>query len=117
MAIDEILKTRRLRFDPLKGCLVEVKSSVDRFIKGPIPLKWVIAANSLPGKCGSVGVALWYLSGLNNSKQFKVTSDVERVAGCERKAVYSALNELENNGLICVVRRKGARPLVTILNF
>ena len=37
------------------------------FIKGPIPLAWMMAAATPPGKCLHVGLALWYLAGLKKT--------------------------------------------------
>ena len=54
----------------------EARVPVDKFIKGPLPLKWIIRANSLPGKVGSVGVALWFLVGVQGSRTIKLTAEV-----------------------------------------
>ena len=34
----------------------------DNFLKGPIPIGWLMKASALPGKASQIGVALWYLS-------------------------------------------------------
>lgn len=86
----------------------------EKFIKGPIPLWWIRKANELPGKAGAVGIALWFLAGINKTLTFKLTGEVEHIAACNRKSVYSGLFELEGAQLITVIRKKGARPLVTI---
>ena len=93
----------------------KIKLKFTPFIKGPIPLPWIICANSLPGKSGAVGLAIWFISGVRCNKTVKLTQDVERIAGCHRKAVYAAISNLEQAGLIHVERRHGARPTVTIL--
>lgn len=86
-----------------------------RFIKGPIPLDWVAAANGLPGKAGAVGLALWFLVGVRSSKTVKLTKQVEQIACCGRKALYAALSSLEAAGLITVDRLPGRRATVTVL--
>ena len=34
------------------------------FLKGPIPITWLMKACALPGKAFQVGIVLWYLCGL-----------------------------------------------------
>lgn len=86
-----------------------------RFIKGPIPLDWLSAANSLPGKAGAVGLALWFLVGVRGTTTIKLTRQIEIIAGCGRKAIYTALTNLETAGLVVVVdRHVGERATVRI---
>lgn len=92
-----------------KPCVTE------RFIQGPIPYDWVKRANQLPGKAGSVGISLWFLKGVKKSDTFLLTQEFDALAGCGRKAIYHALDELEEAGLIKVSSRAGGRPEVTIL--
>ena len=40
-----------------------------KFLKGPIPLYWLIAASKLPGKALAVGVVIWFRAGLEKSHQ------------------------------------------------
>jgi len=47
--------------------------SPGRFLKGPIPLDWIIAAAKLPGKALHVGIALWFLAGLKRSRTVVLT--------------------------------------------
>src|SRR5262249_13109563 len=39
----------------------------EHFLRGPIPLKWLTMASSLPGKALHVALAIWYGSGLRKS--------------------------------------------------
>jgi hypothetical protein len=94
----------------------EPASPQQLFIKGPIPLDWMARANSLPGKAGAVGLGLWFLKGVTRSNEVKVTSQVEKIAGCSRKAVYAALAALEVAELIRMQKRPGCRPAVEILD-
>jgi hypothetical protein len=87
-----------------------------KFIKGPIPLNWLVSANALPGKSGQVGIALWFLSGVRRSLIIKLTAEVELIAGCKRKAVYFALRQLESQNLIKVERSSGSRPTIEIVS-
>lgn len=86
-----------------------------RFIRGPIPLDWVIAANALPGKAGAIGLALWFLVGVRGSRTIKLTRQIERIAGCSRKAIYAALSKLECAGLVVIVDRQvGERATIQV---
>lgn len=90
------------------------RAPTKKFIRGPIPLDWISRANALPGKAGAVGLALWFLAGVQKSQTVKLTSEVEKIAGCGRKAVYAGLVVLEEAGLVRVERQSGARAVVTI---
>ena len=43
---------------PMKG---------EHFLKGPVPLRWLVSAARLPGKSLHAGIALWYVAGLTRS--------------------------------------------------
>lgn len=86
-----------------------------KFILGPLCFTWLAQANALPGKAGAVGLALWFLRGVTRSSRFRLTREVEQLAGCNRQATYHALTALEQAGLITADRVVGARPVVTIL--
>lgn len=86
------------------------------FLKGPLPLAWIIKAASLPGKYPlAVGLAIWFRSGLEN-KQTGIpltTKTIERFH-VNRQAGYRALATLEAAGLVSVDRKPGRCPLVSI---
>lgn len=86
-----------------------------KFIWAKIPFGWMWQANRLPGKAAHVGLALWFLSGVKKATTFKLTAEAVDLAGCGRKALYAGLASLERANLIAVVRRSGARPLVTLI--
>lgn len=110
----DAVPVKRLAFNPATGTH-EARATTAKFIKGPIPLDWISRANALPGKAGAVGLALWFLVGVQSSRTVKLTGEVEKIAGCGRKAVYQALGTLETDGLINCARKTGARAVVTIL--
>lgn len=110
---DANIPTTRYRFNRDSGRL-EAGHKSNRFIKGPIPLSWVQAANALPGKAGAVGLALWFLKGVKRSSTFALTAEIQSLAGCGRQAESRALGVLHDAGLIALHRRPGARPIVTI---
>ena len=50
------------------------------FLKGPIPIGWLMKASALPGKASQIGVVLWYLSGLRkNSTVVLANGLLERI--------------------------------------
>ena len=104
--------------------LVPVKGKVNtgvrrrmtvRFLKGPVPLGWLAAAASLPGKALHVAVILRFLSGLNGSLRVRFSQSVARDFGVGRHAVYRALICLEKACLITGERHPGRNAIVTIL--
>lgn len=111
----DIGPVKRLRYNADTGTHDETVP-VEKFIKGPIPLDWISRANALPGKAGAVGLALWFLAGVQGSRTVKLTGEVEKIAGCGRKAVYRALDALQAVGLIASDRKTGARAVVALLN-
>ncbi len=112
---DSRLPVKRLAFNNKTGAH-ESQAPVVKFIKGPIPLDWVTCANTLPGKAGNVGIALWFLAGIKKSRTIKLTGEVEKIAGCHRQTLYPALKALQKAGLIEVQPKRGARPTVVILS-
>lgn len=86
-----------------------------RFLRGPVPLDWLEQAAKLPGRALHAGVALWFLNGFQQAGTVKARPSVFRDFGLDRHASYRALHQLEKAGLVCLVRKKGAAPLVTLL--
>lgn len=85
------------------------------FLKGPIPIAWLMKASALPGKASQIGVALWYLRGLRKNDTVILANDLLEQFHVSRKAKYRGLKALENVGLIAVEGRKDRNPSVTIL--
>ena len=84
-------------------------------LEGPIPLDWLSAAARLPGKCLHVGIALWFVGGLQRSDVVSLSNMTALRFGLDRNAKYRALTWLEQAGLIAVERKLGRPPMVTIL--
>lgn len=90
----------------------------EMFLCGPIPWKWLTHASLNGGKGSAIQVALaiWFLSGLNHkSATVKLTRKTLKSLGVERNSGYRGLRSLEESGLISVIRKKGASPIVTLL--
>ncbi len=85
------------------------------FLKGPIPIDWLMRACALPGKASQIGVVLWYLRGLRKSDTVILANGLLEEFHISRKAKYSGLEALEGAGLIAVEERKYHNPSVTII--
>lgn len=85
-----------------------------RFIRGPIPLDWIATACNLPGKAGTVGLALWFWSGLAKSDTVRISHADLRKLGVSRHAANRALHALERAQLVTVMRKPGRCPVATI---
>jgi hypothetical protein len=88
----------------------------DKFLKGPIPLNWLMEAANQPGKALSVAIALWYLSGLKRSCTVALSISSLMDFGVGRLAGYRGLAALEQARLVSVVRHPGRKPIVTLLD-
>jgi hypothetical protein len=86
-----------------------------KFLRGPVPLDWLQQAARLPGRALHVGVVLWYLDGFQQTRTVKAKPGVLQDFGADRHASYRALRALEKAGLVSVVRKKGAAPVVTLV--
>lgn len=87
-----------------------------RFLKGPVPLPWLEAAATLPGKSLHAGIAIWFASGLTHSVTVPLSTVAVGKLGLDRHSKNRALAWLEKAGLIRVDRRQGRAPVVTILS-
>ncbi len=100
---------------PIPERRIESKKQSGKFLKGPVPLFWLMAAAQLPGKALAVGIALWFRCGLERSNQVRLPTTLLNLFGIDRHAKARALDSLEKASLIAVERRKGKNPIVTLL--
>ena len=112
---DRDLPVRRLQFNRLLRTF-EAAPKKPLFLRGPIPLEWLSAAASLPGKGLHVAIALWWLHGMAKDGPFKLTREALRTMNVERDAESAGLARLEKEKLIRVERKPGRRPTILILN-
>ncbi len=87
----------------------------EKFLKGPIPWKWLARAAQQPGRALHVGLALWFWAGIKRSGQVALSISRLSMLGVNRFAAYRGLAALEQVGLVAVQRQKGRNPIVTIL--
>jgi hypothetical protein len=88
----------------------------DKFLKGPIPWKWIVLAAKQPGKALHVSLALWFLAGISKSRRIKLNNILLKTLGVTRYAKSRSLLSLEKAGLISVEQSKGKSPVVTLLD-
>jgi len=87
------------------------------FTMGPIPYLWSQQANSLGCSTGVVANCLWFYVGINRgSKRFKVDRNIDLLSQVSRQTRQSALKKLNSAGLIVLTFRKGAYPIVEIID-
>ena len=109
---DQLLPVVRIYYD---GTGSNRSYRSDRpFIKGPIPMDWIAAAAGLPGKTLNAALALWWLSGMKDHSEFKVTRQALAFLRVSDDAYRDALSRLEDARLVTVHRRPGQRALVRI---
>jgi hypothetical protein len=68
-----------------------LKTSQEQFLKGPIPLSWIIRALSLSGKAWHVGTVLWFWAGITRSKTIALTPSRLRHCGLHPETVRQRL--------------------------
>ncbi len=112
--------TRTMHWDRANGALVPSTGDVatrnhGRFIKGPIPLDWVLMAANLPGQSLTVGITIWYLAGLTKCQSVRISNEALAPFGVKRDAKRRALRELESAGLITVSWGSASSPIATII--
>lgn len=96
----------RWRYVPRKG---------EKFFKGPIPLSWLEPVFGLPGKALHVAIRIWHLSGLKKSQSVKLNLSSFEKVGVSRDSARRGMRQLEDAGLITLVRQKGQAAIVTII--
>ena len=85
------------------------------FLSGPIPWAWLCRAGELPGQALAVGICLWFRSGIERSLTIRLSRKWPGEMGVEKDAARRGLRQLEDAGLVSVVRKRGCAPLVTII--
>ena len=86
------------------------------FLKGPVPLDWFQEAMGLGIGAVSVGIILWYFTGLKKSKSFKVgIADIAHLINRSWRTAHRGLNTLEHRDLITLERHPGRKHFITIL--
>ncbi len=109
---DLLVPVVRLHYD--RGHAKSTVRSSRPFIRGPIPIDWIATASGLPGKTLNTALALWWLSGMKNHNEVKMSKQALAYFGVSEDAYRDALCRLEQARLVDVRRRSGQRALVKI---
>jgi DNA-binding MarR family transcriptional regulator len=84
------------------------------FIRGPIPVAWVIAAGKLLGRTLLVALAIWFRAGCRSRQTAYLTKHTCKRWGFTRQAAYRALKRLEDAGLVTLTRKPGRAIRITL---
>lgn len=88
----------------------------ERFVRGPVPLDWICAAESLGGSALFVGMALWHYAGMNPTLTFRAGWKDLSLNRVSVSTVKRALVLLEKAGMIRVQRRSGKKNVIEIVD-
>lgn len=88
----------------------------EKFLKGPIPWNWMERAMGLPGKALHVAILLWRGAGWRKSRTVRLCLRGELPPGLNRWNARRGLTELENSGLVAILRKPGRGLEVTLLD-
>lgn len=88
----------------------------ERFLKGPVPWRWLERAARLPGQALAVGLAAWHLLGLHKNKTVRLAPSLTRSLGLSPRVTRRGLKALESASLVTVDRHRGRSPDVTLLD-
>jgi len=85
------------------------------FIKGPIDWEWICLAAQCGGKALQVALTIHFLCGMKYTNTVKLSNKIMSDMGVDRFAKSRAINRLEEENLITVVREQGQAPTITII--
>ena len=86
------------------------------FLRGPVPMTWLLIASEGGNSALCVGIILWHISGKRKGLlTFSVSNYALAKWGVDRKQKYRALRYLEKAGLISTKQVGHASIEVTIL--
>lgn len=116
--------TNRVRYapTPAAGDVPRVRrrsrASTGRFLRGPVPLAWLMGAARLRTRGLHLAVALSFLAGVKKRHDnIKLSYALLEEFGLDRHAAYRALNDLVAAGLITILERRAGRSPVVSLRF
>lgn len=94
------------------------RRTAGRFLRGPVPLAWLMAAARLRTRGLHLALALAYLAGVNKrDHDLKLSYSLLGEFGVDRHAAYRALNDMIAAGLVTVLERLPGRSPVVSLRF
>lgn len=87
----------------------------ERFVMGPIPWSWLVAASRCGAGAMSVAVVLWHLAFLNKTNCVSLTNARLRDLGVSRSQKSRVLRAFCDAGLIKLVTADRRSPVVEIM--
>lgn len=108
----------QLRIDaPVVQSPVPRHKAGQRFLKGPIPLDWLAIAAAQPGKAFHIALGIWFWVGVKKSNRVAFSMQwLKTTFGVDRCSGYRGLAALERAGLVSVIRHRGRKSVVTLLD-
>ena len=86
------------------------------FLKGPIPLAWLLAAGRLPHRALLVGLLVWLEAGIRRKRTVTFCLARGEAMGLGEDTTRRALRQLAAAGLVSIDRRPGRGLEVTLLD-
>lgn len=87
-----------------------------KFLAGPIPLDWILAAMALPGRALDAGVIIWFEYGCTKRRTVKLPLSRLTHVGIKEGAARRGLRSLAKAGLISIEHAPGRGLQVTLLD-
>jgi hypothetical protein len=109
----EILKLDTYRESEGSGVLPRKFS---RYIKGPLPLSWIVEASKLSQASIRVGLLLWYRYGITNDPRVRLSSKRLAEFDLPRRTCTRGLERLELAGLVVVDRQHSRAPVARLVS-
>src|SRR5579885_1671455 len=88
----------------------------EKFLKGPIPWKWLERACRLPGKALQVALLLWYAAGCTRNRTVRLCLNGTLPEGLNRQSARRGLRRLVEARLVEVRHFPGKGLEVTLLD-
>ena len=88
------------------------------FLRGPIPLNWIIKLIPLSKSAHQMALVIWFICGLKGGRRTFVLSNKRlKEFKLDRQQKYRGLRDLERAALIKIKKRNGRQnPIITILD-
>lgn len=81
-----------------------------------VDIRWMLRAARLPGRTGSVAVALWADATASGQSEVTLTPARLREVGVGRESAYAAVERMVEAGLVCADRKRGRAVRLTLLD-
>jgi len=79
-----------------------------------VPFVWLERLDGAAGKTYAVALHLRYLHWRHNGRPFSLANGMLKIDGIGRHSKWRGLTDLERRGLICLKRRPGRSPIITV---